>query len=95
MFNNCTSILLRRIVILGTISTLVDDPREELLKDNADIVECGDEDSEDKLDDLDVPDDVCPADEDDEEEEVVVPVADLCQLNFLKSLGVKLYRFIN
>ena len=88
MFNNCTSILLRRIVILGTISTLVDDPREELLKDNADIVECGDED-------LDVPDDICPADEDDEEEEVVVPVADLCQLNFLKSLGVKLYRFIN
>ena len=32
----------------------------KLLNDNADIVECGDEDSEDKLDDLDVPDDVCP-----------------------------------
>ena len=57
--------------------------KEELLKDNADIVECGDEDSEDKLDDLDVPDDVCPADEDDEEE-VVVPVADLLPIEFPK-----------
>lgn len=97
MFNNCTKMLLRRIVILGTISTLLDDPREELLNDNADVEGCKDEDREDEPDDFFVPaDDDSPADDDaDDDDAVVVPVADLCQLNFLKSLGVKLYRLIN